>query len=231
MTVRRKREVVPSIGDEVDGLRRGSVCWGMSLALQARSLGANLKLQLGCGANPLPGWLNTDLMPGPTVDYLDCTRPLPIADNVLAAVFCEHLIEHVDKGQAVAMVGQIFRVLRAGGLFRVVTPSLENFARMALEPDWPDAQTYLNWFRRWHRKPDADISDVANMIFYGYGHRHVYRRAELAAMLQGAGFTDLKFMRASTYGDPTFDGVDGHGKIVGEDINGIEAFAIEARKP
>jgi predicted SAM-dependent methyltransferase len=204
----------------------------VSLALQVRQAGADVKLHLGCGTNRLAGWVNTDLMPAaPDIDFLDCSRRMPFHDNSLAAVFCEHLIEHIEKPQGVAMVREVFRVLRPGGLFRIVTPSLENFARMALEPEWPDAQRYLAWFREAHRKPEAEIADVVNMVFYGYGHRHVYGEAELAALLTSVGFTDLRKMRASTYGAPLFDGVDGHGKVVGDDVNGIEAFAIEARKP
>jgi predicted SAM-dependent methyltransferase len=204
----------------------------MSLMLQANAVaGAPIKLHLGCGANPLPGWLNTDLMPSPTLDYLDCTRQFPFLDNVLAAIFCEHLIEHVEKPQAVTMIAEVFRTLRPGGLFRVVTPSLENFARMALNPGSAEATHYLAWFRNWHRRPDADIADAVNAMFYMFGHRHVYRHEELSAMLRGVGFTDLRLMKASTYSDPLFTNVDGHGKVIGEDINGLEAFAIEARKP
>jgi hypothetical protein len=191
----------------------------------------DLRLQLGCGANILPGWLNTDSMPVPDADYLDFARPLPFSDNVLTAVFCEHTIEHVTKPEAFRMVVEVCRVLRPGGLFRVVTPSLEKFCRMALEPSSPAAVKYLAWFKGAMNSPDATITDAVNLIFYGHGHRYIFSGDELNALLRAAGFTDLRQMDPNQYGHPIFNGVDGHGKVLGHEINTIESMAIEAAKP
>jgi predicted SAM-dependent methyltransferase len=209
----------------------------MSLQLQTDQLvrGATgpveLKLHLGCGNNILAGWLNTDSTPSPTSDYLDCTARLPFVDGCLAAVFCEHLIEHMEKPNALSMVREIFRVLRPGGMFRVVTPSLEAFAQMVLDPDGAASRLYLDFYRRFSGDARAEISDAVNSIFYLHGHRHVYRQTELVAMLAEAGFAELRPLAAGGYGDPVFDGVDGHGKVIGGEVNAVEAFAVEARKP
>src|SRR5437764_15395399 len=82
---------------------------------------SELKLQLGCGQNILPNWINTDSSPYVATDYLDFTKPFPFSSSIFAAVFCEHTIEHISKAQALTMITEVFRVLRAGGLFRVVT--------------------------------------------------------------------------------------------------------------
>jgi ubiquinone/menaquinone biosynthesis C-methylase UbiE len=209
----------------------------MSLQLQTDQLvksaagPVDLKLHLGCGSNMLAGWLNTDSTPSPIADYLDCTARLPFVDGCLAAVFCEHLIEHLEKPGAQFMMREVFRVLRPGGVFRVVTPSLEAFAQMVLEPEGAAACLYLDFYRRFSGNLQAEISDAVNSIFYLHGHRHVYRKAELIAMLAEAGFAELRPLAAGSHGDPVFDGVDGHGGVIGSDINAVEAFAIEGRKP
>jgi predicted SAM-dependent methyltransferase len=209
----------------------------MSLQLQTDHLLRNaagpvdLKLHLGCGSNMLAGWLNTDSTPSPIADYLDCTTRLPFVDGCLAAVFCEHLIEHLEKPSAQSMVREVFRVLRPGGVFRVVTPSLEAFAQMVLDPEGAASCLYLDFFRRFSGNSQAEISDAANSIFYLHGHRHIYRKAELTAMLAEAGFAELRPLATGSYGDPVFDGVDGHGKVIGSEVNAVEAFAIEGRKP
>ncbi len=209
----------------------------MSLKLQVDELisgkadASGMKLQLGCGQNLLVGWLNTDSAPSPCADYLDFTKPFPFVSNTFAAVFCEHTIEHITKADAAKMIGEIFRVLRSGGAFRVVTPSLANFCRLVLEPTLPAAQTYVAFIRRFINDPNAGIADAINLIFYGHGHRHIYMTEELGAMLQHAGFTNVRAMRAGTYANQIFNGVDAHGRIIGEDINAIEAFALEANKP
>lgn len=190
-----------------------------------------LKLQLGCGANVLPDWINTDSAPGPTADYVDFNKRLPFVDDLFAAVFLEHTIEHVSKAEARSVVAEVFRILRPGGWFRLVTPSLENLARMVVEPQAETSQRYLAWFRQYSVNPAATLADAVNLIFYGHGHRHIYSSDDLADVLRSAGFVDIRSMAAGIYAHRIFRGVDGHGRVIGDAINGMEAFAIEAAKP
>jgi hypothetical protein len=57
------------------------------------------KLQLGAGGLDYPGWLNTDITPGPQGVYLDATRPFPIPDGSINYIFGEHVIEHLTYGE------------------------------------------------------------------------------------------------------------------------------------
>lgn len=136
--------------------------------------GGVLKLQLGCGANILPGWLNTDSVPSPSADYLDFSKRFPFGDNVFGAIFCEHTIEHIPKSQAQAMVREVHRVLRPGGAFRVVTPSLETLAQLIASQESPMSQKYLSWFKKYSNNPNATVCDAINLAFYGYGHCHIF---------------------------------------------------------
>jgi predicted SAM-dependent methyltransferase len=203
----------------------------MSLQIQIDQLlakGADLKLQLGCGDNLLPGWINTDSHPGAKGDFLDCTARLPFDDASLAVVFSEHMIEHIEKSQAVALIREIYRSLRPNGAIRIVTPSFDNIAQMIAQPEGPDAVRYLEFYRRRSRDERADIADACNLLFYGYGHRHLFRHDELRLMLANAGFGEINVMAAGTFCNPVFNGVDAHGRVIGQEVNAIEAFAAEA---
>jgi predicted SAM-dependent methyltransferase len=59
---------------------------------------SNPRLNLGCGHNVLPGWLNVDLEGGRhgTV-FMDASRDWPLPDNSFQAILCEHTIEHLPK--------------------------------------------------------------------------------------------------------------------------------------
>jgi predicted SAM-dependent methyltransferase len=137
-------------------------------------------------------------VPSPSADYLDFTKRFPFGDNVFGAIFCEHTIEHIPKSQAQAMVREVHRVLRPGGAFRVVTPSLETLVQLIVSQESPMSQKYLSWFRKYSNNPHATVCDAINLAFYGYGHCHIYSRHDLSDLLHQAGFRDLGVMSACT---------------------------------
>lgn len=188
------------------------------------------RLHLACGYNLIPGWINTDFLPLEGTTFLDFTKRFPYADNSFDAAFCEHSIEHIDKSEAKFMCAEIFRVLRSGGYFRIVTPSLEKMAAMALSEQASDTQHYLKWYRGFVKDENASVSDAVNAMFYKHGHQHLFMCSELAEILKNIGFSTIRFFEPDKYGAPVFQGVDGHGKVIGYDINAMEAFALEAEK-
>ena len=111
--------------------------------------------------------------------YVDVTRPLPLRDESVGAIFCEEVIEHVDLPAGRRLLAECFRILRPGGALRLTTPDLEYFARGVL----------------------ADPADPAeiNAIFFDHGHRHLYTRESLIRECQVVGFVDAL---PSSYRDP-----------------------------
>jgi predicted SAM-dependent methyltransferase len=188
------------------------------------------RLHLACGNNFLPGWLNTDFYPEGGAVFMDFTRTFPFATASFDAAFCEHSIEHIAKSDAKFMCEEVHRVLKPGGRFRVVTPSIEKFAKLALSDGSDTAKQYLAWFRKWSNDSTATLSDALNAWFFKHGHRHLFTHGELSDLLQQAGFKNIKILEPEEYGDPVFSGADGHGKVVGSHINSAEAMAIEAEK-
>lgn len=91
------------------------------------------KLQLGTGANPYPGWLNTDIADfrrtGEIV-YLDARRRFLLPAASFDVIFTEHMIEHLTYEEGLACLGECHRVLRPGGRVRVATPSLDRLVEL-----------------------------------------------------------------------------------------------------
>lgn len=91
-------------------------------------------LNLGCGARFHPAWTNLDLRPQHAhIVRHDVTRPLPFPDAHFDAVYHAHLFEHLPPRQAPALLAECRRVLRPGGVLRVVVPDLEQLARLYLD--------------------------------------------------------------------------------------------------
>ena len=93
-----------------------------------------MKLNIGCGSRYLHGWENLDFRPvSPEVKPWDLRRRLPYPDGSVDLVYSSHLLEHLSPEQAAALLKDALRVLKPGGVVRMVVPDLETLARGYLE--------------------------------------------------------------------------------------------------
>ncbi|KAA0232146.1 methyltransferase domain-containing protein, partial [bacterium] len=68
-------------------------------------------IDLGCGYRKHAGAIGIDIARIPQVDVLaDATRPLPIRDSSVDAVYASHLVEHLDD--LMAFMGEVWRVCK-----------------------------------------------------------------------------------------------------------------------
>ncbi|HVF50870.1 MAG TPA: methyltransferase domain-containing protein, partial [Pyrinomonadaceae bacterium] len=92
----------------------------------ARALAAlparDLLLNIGCGPNTLDGWVNLDMARGENIVVWDLRLGLPVADASCAAIFGEHVIEHMPKEAAAKLLRECHRALQKGGVLRLSTP-------------------------------------------------------------------------------------------------------------
>ncbi len=87
-------------------------------------------LNLGCGATFHEDWVNIDFTDhGGKVLAYDLRLGIPFADASFDVVYHSHVLEHMPKAWGEFFLQECYRVLRPGGLLRVVVPDLENIAR------------------------------------------------------------------------------------------------------
>jgi predicted SAM-dependent methyltransferase len=154
------------------------------------------KLNLGCGRDPRPGFLNADLGLSGEV-HMDVTRRFPFADGSFRLVFTEHLLEHLSEAGALRCLHECHRVLEAGGILRVSTPDLTREAAKYLDPAGeglaprPLAAESSPW-----KYPSGTMPSAAQALndgFYLWEHRHLYDREDLTRVLRAAGFEQITF--------------------------------------
>ncbi len=91
-------------------------------------------LNVGCGHCYHTDWTNIDLVDhGPEVRGYDLRQGLPYDDGSFDAVYHSHVLEHLTPEEARAMLAECCRVLRVGGVMRVVVPDLEGIATAYLQ--------------------------------------------------------------------------------------------------
>ena len=86
---------------------------------------------LGCGSRYHFAWDNYDLSPhSACVARLNISRPLPIKDETYQVVYCSHVLEHLPRSYAPEFLKDVLRILKPGGILRVVVPDLGEIARL-----------------------------------------------------------------------------------------------------
>ena len=92
-------------------------------------------LNLGCGGRFHRGWVNVDIVssdPARVVQH-NILESLPFDDSTFDAVYHSHVLEHLPRAAAPRFLAECRRVLRPGGVLRIVVPDLETITRLYLE--------------------------------------------------------------------------------------------------
>lgn len=80
-----------------------------------------MKLNLGCGRNPIDGYVNLDIAPLPGVDVVhDLEQPLPFDDDIFDEIVGVDLIEHIRD--PLALMQELWRVAKPGCKLRFELP-------------------------------------------------------------------------------------------------------------
>jgi predicted SAM-dependent methyltransferase len=91
-------------------------------------------LNLGCGHVHHAAWTNVDFRASsPEVIQHDLRQPLPFADASFTAVYASHVLEHFSRPFALVFLTECHRLLKSGGVLRLVVPDLETIAKLYLE--------------------------------------------------------------------------------------------------
>jgi predicted SAM-dependent methyltransferase len=195
--------------------------WAARRRTRAR-LGAlpshDLLVNIGCGPNALPGWINLDAARADHIDVVwDLRRGIPFPDASCSAVFGEHVIEHVPREAAEKLLDECRRVLQPGGVLRLSTP---------------DAGLYLRSYagdREFLRRPEfpepAETAlDRVNQMMREYGqHLWVYDAESLLLLLRKVGFSSAIEQRFGESSHPLMRGIDAEARA-------FESLYVEAVK-
>jgi predicted SAM-dependent methyltransferase len=106
------------------------------------------KLHLGCGDNNVAGWLNADKFSFKADIYLDAKKKFPFKNNLFDLIYSEHMMEHLRITVIAQFLGETFRILKPGAVFRVSVPDLEIFAKKYVENDHEFFKPYLVTYKK-----------------------------------------------------------------------------------
>lgn len=95
----------------------------------------SLFVNIGSSSLQFPGWINFDKVPLPGVVVCDIRLGLPLSSDSVDVVTLSHCLEHIHPfKEAPAVLRDIKRVLKPGGVLRVAVPDLAVLTRAYLDP-------------------------------------------------------------------------------------------------
>lgn len=171
-----------------------------------------IKINLGCGDHCPKDWINIDSSrklwvksivgmeenkQKGKITYMDLSKRLKFEDNTVDYSYCSHFIEHLSLTQGKFFLSEVYRVLKPGGIFRIITPDFEKLITNYLENsktnpakaaekfhhdsfyfEIPYTGGFWDWFKLFIQRKN--------------NHHHLYDYAGLEAALHDAGFAEVQ---------------------------------------
>jgi predicted SAM-dependent methyltransferase len=188
------------------------------------------KLHIGGGWRRLDGWLNTDIELIPGVMRMDATKQFPFADRTFQYVYTEHMIEHVPYREGLSMLQECHRVMREGGVIRVITPDLAAIVGLYRSNLCADQHKYMLWFCQTFvpEYPPNSVSAI-NAMFRQWGHQFIYDEETLTNSMHLAGFSSVTRWDISDSHHADLQNLGNDQRYPGSLLN-FESVTLEGRK-
>lgn len=157
---------------------------------------SRVKLEVGCGMNPQPGYMTLDVIKAPHINYVcDFSKePLPFHNDHIDEILSNHSIEHVSWRVLPFVLGEWFRVLKPGGKVFLRTPDLEFICRLYLSrkttPEAKQDENYIHQYLSDEITPAwwANIKLFAGQDYPSNFHYLCFDFEMLKALLERMGF-------------------------------------------
>jgi hypothetical protein len=144
------------------------------------------RLNWGCGTDPEPGWINSDVKDAPGIDVpCDIRSGLPLPTGCIEYAVSIHALPELAYPDVVPALAELRRVLRPTGVLRLGLPDLER----AVTAFWRGDRNYF-------LVPDEDAASlgaklVVQLVWYGYT-RTPFTHEFIEEQLLRAGFGGVR---------------------------------------
>ncbi len=119
--------------------------------------------------------------------FCDARKRIPVEDGSAEVVYTCHMLEHLDRAEALQFIREAKRVLCAGGILRIAVPNLrfhvDNYLRTG------DADTFMEAANLERHRPKS-LLERAKVFLIGdrEGHCVMYDPASIGRLLTNEGF-------------------------------------------
>jgi predicted SAM-dependent methyltransferase len=162
-----------------------------------------LKVEVGSGMYPQPGYFHVDVTEGMPDLGAVCKmgdEPIPLKDNSVEEILSNHSIEHVSWLKVDAVVRDWHRILKPGGRIFLRTPDLEFICKTYVEKKTTresvlDEQAMVERFGTVGPAEWANIKLFAGQNYVGNFHYLAFDMDMLTRFLQRNGFEKIQRLK------------------------------------
>lgn len=95
---------------------------------------AEVRVALGCGKDPIPGFIGLDIEDFKWNKKWDATKDkIPLDDNSVDFVQMHNFLEHIERRYWIPMFNEIWRVLKPSGMVEIITPDAGKSIELAMQ--------------------------------------------------------------------------------------------------
>lgn len=127
------------------------------------------------------------------VGYADVRHRIPYARGSVDAVYSSHMLEHLDRDEAVAFLREVRRVLRPGGVLRLAVPDLAALVARYQATGDADALVAGTFLAETRARGLAQM--LKRWIIGPRHHRWMYDGPSLCRLLVSEGFAEVSVVR------------------------------------
>jgi predicted SAM-dependent methyltransferase len=186
-----------------------------------------MRVNIGCGSTPTPGWLNFDnslsvrlaripmvaLLRGrgdgltsrfvavareEGIQWADATKKIPLEANSVEVIYSSHMVEHLDPEEVRTFLKEAHRVLTPRGILRIAVPDVGKLVSNYLTTGDADELVAQTFLAA--RKPKTLLEKLKYLVVGSRHHHWMYDGASLSRLLASMGFIDAKVLNAGTTG-------------------------------
>jgi SAM-dependent methyltransferase len=124
--------------------------------------------------------------------WAEATTYIPLPNASVDVLYSSHMIEHLDRENAMSFLIEVRRVLASNGIVRIVVPDLKKLVAEYLEQG--DADAFIERTLLTRSKPKNILEKLKYLVVGERLHQWMYDGNSMVRLLMKAGFRDPKIL-------------------------------------
>jgi predicted SAM-dependent methyltransferase len=184
-------------------------------------------IHIGCGYIVGKSWKNYDVTPTARFEkipilskiikinqykfpkeviYGDITKKTLCAPNEADNIFCSHTLEHMAFEEMKAALSNIYTMLKPGGCFRLIVPSLEAKVKKYIKDN--NANKFIEDIGMGERSKPKKIFNKIRYLFGNSRHLWMYDYKSMSKELEDKNFKDISMCKFGDSNIKVFEEVE-----------------------